>query len=150
MRFFSILVLFLCCFSACQDELEQLIVAEYPNGKPLRVEHVKYVGDSRITLKETRYYPNGERETECELTGGKENGLKEYFKKDGFKWMEEHYKMGVLDGDFTVWYRSGEINYQGAYAGGKPDGEWSFFDVKGNKTKAVTYSVGSKISEESF
>lgn len=150
MRIFFYVITLIFIMSSCSEELEQLIVAEYPSGSPMRVEHVKFLGDKKIVLKEARYYPNGEVETLDELANGILHGKKEYFKKDGFKWMEEFYDAGQLDGEFTVWYRSGDVNYSGAYSKGKPDGEWIFYNVEGNKVKSIIYELGTKIDENLY
>ncbi len=149
MRLLLISITFIALFfTACDEELEQQVVASYPNGKPMRVEFVKYIGDRKTVLKEARYFPNGNIETEGSLQAGKKNGLWLTYKNDGFKYLEENYKNDQLHGEFTMWYRSGSVNYQGEYFEGKPHGEWKFFKADGSATKRVVYDKGNQISSE--
>lgn len=133
---------------ACDSGMKKEVTASYPNGKPMRSEETMYVGDYREVVGETRYYPNGKVEMEGDMENGNRHGQWNYYKNDGFKWMEETYADGRLNGLSRVWYRSGKLNYEGNYLNGKPDGSWVFYRLDGSKAKTVEYNQGVMVNSK--
>ncbi|MEN9444528.1 MAG: hypothetical protein RIS47_1418 [Bacteroidota bacterium] len=125
--------------ASCKTELEQEVVASYPDGSPMKLNGIEYKGDAKVVTRETRLYPNAQVEMEGGIANGQRDGVWTYFKEDGKKWMEESYKDGVMQGPVTVWYLNGELKYEGEYTAGRPSGKWKFYDEKGTLTKEQSY-----------
>ena len=150
------IVLILCAiviaaFSSCGDKMEKEVVTKHHNDAAKKVHHFVYRGNEKIVKKVTLYTINGNKEKEGELKDNKKDGIWSYwYIENGQKWMEESYENGLLDGQTTVWYKSGEKEYVANYKKGKPHGEWIFYDADGNKTKKAIYENGKKISTEDY
>jgi antitoxin component YwqK of YwqJK toxin-antitoxin module len=54
------------------------------------------------------------------------------------------------EGKWTLYYENGQINAEGNYVGGKKDGVWTWYDVKGHKTDEQTYQNGAIASHKRF
>ena len=73
-----------------------------------------------------------------------------YWFEDGKKWSQATYKNDIKEGKAVVWRESGNKNYEGAYATGKPHGTWIFYDIDGSRLKEVLFEYGQKINEIEF
>lgn len=137
LAFSSLLVMFLC---ACSDNLEKKVVSVYPNGTPTQVNYLKEINGKAVVVKETRFYPNGEKSSEGEWTPqNQKTGEWTQWFMNGEKWIEENYENGSRDGSFVVWRENGEKEYEGEYKDDMPAGTWKFFDKKGNKQREIKY-----------
>lgn len=123
---------------AC-NRTEEVIASKYPNGTTLLVEHYQEVDGKKTLVKETRYYPNGQKEIEYELKYNKRNGLFKQWYATGEEWIEENYLNDIKHGEFTIFYPNGNINYTGFYNNGKPSGKWIFFDESGSMVSEKEY-----------
>ena len=132
--------------SSCGDNLEEEIISSFPNGTPSLIKYYKWYGDSKVIVKEIRYYQNGEMQFEGEYKDGQKDGLWVSWFENGEKWSEANFLGGISEGRETVWYKSGVKNYEGYYLDGKLDGKWTFWDADGNVSKEVNYK-GGKIVE---
>jgi antitoxin component YwqK of YwqJK toxin-antitoxin module len=132
--------------SSCSDKPEEEIVSSFPNGTPSLINYYKWYGDSKMIVKEVRYYQNGEKQYEGEYKNGEKHGLWVSWFENGEKWSEANFADGISEGRETVWYKSGVKNYEGHYGDGKLDGKWTFWDGDGNIVKEVNYENGVKLN----
>lgn len=72
-----------------------------------------------------------------------ENGYRKTYDNQGNVLTEGQIKDGQMDG-VQIWYRSGVINIKGAYKHAVQDGDWIFYDEKGNPYKTEHYELGIK------
>jgi len=102
---------------------------------------VELQNNKEIIVKETRFYPNGEKSEEGGLNeAGKKHGVWTQWFANGEKWIEETYEDGMRTGEFTVWKENGLKEYEGSYKQDQPSGKWIFYDKKGNKDKVTNYN----------
>lgn len=93
-------------------------------------------------------------------TGGKENGVQQYYYESGLLEREWNMVMGQWDGKFTGWYRNGKIEEEGNYKAGFRSGPWKEYWENGNlrQTKAtnggddtiVNYYKSGKIKNRTY
>lgn len=67
----------------------------------------------------------------------------EYY-RDGQKYVEGVYKMGVFDGVWKYWFPNGQLCKAVNFKDGKPDGKWEVFDQDGKQTKQKSYQDGKR------
>lgn len=133
-----ILVLAVLFMLSC-NKTEEVIASRYPNGTTLKIEYYQNIDGKKELVKETRFYPNGQKEIEYELRNGKRNGLFQQWYATGEKWIVENYKDDIKNGDFTIYYSNGNINYTGEYLEGRPTGTWIFYDESGSMVSEKKY-----------
>jgi len=125
---------------SCKEKLEKQIVSSYPNGTPMQINYLKKINGKKIVVKETRFYPNGEKSSEGDWTpDNQKTGLWTQWNINGKKWIEENYQNGLKNGETVVWQKTGEKEYRGEYKDDSPSGKWTFYDAKGKKIKDVNY-----------
>jgi len=56
------------------------------------------------------------------------------------------FKNGVFNGNYFLYYESGQIKVKGKYKDGKKDGKWFFFRTNGDTYKTIKYRNDSLIS----
>ena len=114
------------------------------------------------------YYSNATKtvSNRVEYTAGKHHGREQSFFPDGSIAEEINWKVGLKDGAWTQYFRSGQIKSSGAYINdqlegvfstfypdgaqeisgayrhGAPDGEWKRFDEKKKLVSTIRYSDG--------
>lgn len=67
--------------------------------------------------------------------------------KDAFDKFWNYYGyVPAINGVTTIYYKSGEIKKIKPRADGKRNGEWKWFNKKGEITKSVTYEMGKRIN----
>lgn len=124
---------------SCGNKLEKKIVSSYPNGTPMQIEYYRTEKGKQIVVKETRFFPNGEKSSEGEWTpDNKKDGKWKQWFSNGELWIEEEYKNGMKNGSSTVWQENGKKLYEGEYNEDKPTGTWKYYDSKGNISKKET------------
>jgi len=66
------------------------------------------------------------------------------FYRDGKKYVEGNYKMGVFDGKWQYWYPNGQLCKAITFVNGKPNGQWEVFDEAGKRTARKSYQNGKR------
>lgn len=126
--------------ASCSEKLEKKVVSVYPNGTPMLVEYTKKVNNKDVVIKETRFYPNGEKSSEGEWTvDSRKTGTWTQWYQNGEKWIEEQYDNGQKNGSLIEWRENGKKLYEGEFKNDKPSGTWKYYDEKGNKTNQENY-----------
>lgn len=62
------------------------------------------------------------------------------------KKLEQHFKDGQADGEFTAWWPNGNIEATRHYKNGRLDGPWIEYKETGEVTKRINYSGGQIVS----
>ncbi len=126
---------------------QEKIMERYPSGQPARVLFTEKLGDGpEVAVKMYTYHAsNGRQKQDVDLATQKDADGKDQIIPNGVEmvWDEtgrpEHacsYKMGKLEGDFHVFYPSGQHKVVGHFKDGKREG------------KTVAYFQDGVISEE--
>jgi len=119
----------------CNSKLEKKIVSSYPNGTPMEIDYLKTIGGKKVIVKETRFYPNGEKSSEGEWTAdNKKCGTWTQWLPDGKKWVEEEYSDGKKNGSSIVYQANGKKLYDGEYEDDVASGTWTYYDKDGKVT----------------
>jgi len=122
------------------------IVSKYPNGKPMKEYRIAWEGDNKLVVGETRYFPNGQKETEGAYDKqSKKTGKWTTWLANGKMSKEESYLADKLNGVSKVFYESGKTNFESSYKNGIPDGEWIFYDGEGKVKSKLTFKDGKKV-----
>ncbi len=147
-----ILLLLLAGFNfSCKENLEKEIVSAFSDGTTMKEHYYKWFGNTRVLVKEIRYFPDATKEIEGNYNrDSKKHGKWTYWHDNGRKWLEENYNNNIKDGEFTEWYKSGEKNYEGNFKNGAPHGKWTYWNDDGKKIMQSEYENGKKVKEEKF
>lgn len=106
-----------------------MMIESYVNGK-IRGEQVTYYPNTKIRSVIT-YYDNSIRKIE-------------WFDKEGRSIFREEYRNGT--GRWKSYYDNGvTVHEEGYYVNGSRDGEWKFYNEKGNLVKKINYRMGTQI-----
>lgn len=89
------------------------------------------------------YNLNGSISRQTYFVNGIENGYRKTFDKEGNLLTEGEIVDGQSDGVHKI-YRNGVINIEGAYKHAVRDGEWRYYDEKGQVYKIEVYELGIK------
>lgn len=89
------------------------------------------------------YNLDGGISRETEYVNGEETGIRKTYTRDGNLLTEGYVKDGQLDG-LQKTYRNGIINVEGTYKHAVKDGEWLFYNDKGEILKREYYELGIK------
>ena len=54
---------------------------------------------------------------------------------------------GIQEGEWSIYYNSGDLWKKGSYKNGKEEGEWTFFDERGYLKKKGSYKNGKEEGE---
>jgi len=135
----------------------------YKGGKR---DGIQEVFDEQGNITKTTLWKNGEviEETEPELTpyimyhnngnvwvkgqknsGGQEEGICEWFYKNGNIKIRTPYKGGKQDGIVELFYENGNTKWRIPYKNGMEDGVQECFDEQGNITKTLLWKDGELI-----
>lgn len=125
--------------ASCESALEERVVSKYPTGLPAKIEFYADTDSGKVLVKETRFFYNGEKDSEGGLINNERSGVWKQWYENGELWIEESYSAGQKHGEFTVYYPSGKKNYSGSYEFGVPTGEWKFWNESGEILKEVKY-----------
>jgi len=93
--------------------------------------------------KQTIYNLNGSVSRVTFYKNDVENGYRKTFNTDGELLSEGEIRDGHMDGMQKI-YRAGKINIEGAYKHSVRDGEWKYYDEKGELYKTEVYELGIK------
>jgi len=94
------------------------------------------------------YYDNGNVLVKGQLNSkGQEEGLWEWFRKNGIIHFRIPYKEGKEDGIVEGFYENGNIGIRTPYKEGNKDGIEEWFDEQGNITKTRLLKDGKLIEE---
>lgn len=136
---FIALIAGLFILSACEPALEERVTSKYPTGLPAKIEFYAKTDSAKVLVKETRFFSNGEKESEGAMKNNERHGIWTQWFENGQVWIEESYLEGFKNGDFTVYYPTGKKNYRGSYNYGTPIGQWKFWNEQGQIVKEVEY-----------
>ncbi len=67
----------------------------------------------------------------------------EYY-RDGQKFCEGVYKMGVFEGSWQYWFPNGQLCKEVSFKDGKADGQWDVFNKEGIRTGLKSYHNGRR------
>jgi uncharacterized protein len=123
----------------CEPKLEERVISKYPSGLPAKIEFYAESDSGKVLVKETRFFSNGEKDSEGAIKNNDRHGIWKQWYENGELWVEESYSEGVKNGEFTVYYPSGKKNYSGTYEYGVPAGQWKFWNEAGEIVKEVKY-----------
>jgi antitoxin component YwqK of YwqJK toxin-antitoxin module len=98
--------------------------------------------------REILLYPDGRKRAAGVFADGLETGEWTWWHEDGVTVKERaHMRMGIRDGEVSIWGESGALEYTGTWRCGLHDGDWTTFDYSGKKLYIVTYRMGEKMGE---
>ncbi|MGM0613570.1 MAG: toxin-antitoxin system YwqK family antitoxin [Bacteroidota bacterium] len=142
-KYFFLIFTGLFLFFSCQDtsrtgdkNTEKEVVEKHEDGSPKKVKLLNEEGD---TVKEIRYYKNGQKEMEGPLEQSKRNGTWKAYYKDGTVWSSSKYKHGKQHGPYTTYYSNGHIRYKGQMHMDERTGKWTFYNREGDVIKEIDY-----------
>ncbi len=138
-NFLSFLVAF--SLTSCKNKIQEE-VTKSPDGKIEKVVKFQQNGDKKDLVKETRFYPNGNKQIEGGYKNNQREGKWEYWFENGNKQSEGTFDNGVRVGEAKVWYENGKPIYTGYYSNGKPDKVWVIYNKKGEKESEILYNNG--------
>ncbi|MCC7302842.1 MAG: hypothetical protein IT233_09380 [Bacteroidia bacterium] len=102
---------------------------------------VEYYNNGVMTGHWQSWYENGSVESDIDFSTGKAV----YYYSDGKKHSEGKMKAGMIQDGFWVAYHSnGNKNTEGSYTNGQKNGEWKFYDEKGNHYFTEKWNNGVK------
>lgn len=91
------------------------------------------------------YNKNGTRSRETSYVDGIENGYRKTYNIQGEILTEGDIVDGHMNGRQII-YSAGKISVQGAYKHAVKDGEWTYYDKKGDIYKKEVYLLGERIN----
>lgn len=147
MKQISLIILIVILFSCGNSELKKEIISTYPDGTVLKEIYYKWEEDTKVVLKEIRYYTTGQKQQEGEFLNKEKTGKWKFWNDDGSLWSEGEYLNGKRNGKGTVWHKDGTKHYESNWKDGKPNGTWTFYK-KGKKEQIVEYNMGEIIKKE--
>jgi antitoxin component YwqK of YwqJK toxin-antitoxin module len=120
--------------------LDGRFVAYYPNSNvEISVDYKNGVADGKYM----RYYYKGVIQESCTYVDGKREGQASIHDEFGAIAEELFYVNDTLNGPTTQYSEFGEIIVLGNYTKGKKDGQWSFWDQKGEKIGEAIFDMGT-------
>ena len=66
------------------------------------------------------------------------------FYRNGQKYAEGKYKMGVFEGSWQYWFPNGQLCKEISFKNGKADGQWEVFDKEGKRDATKSYQAGKR------
>jgi hypothetical protein len=95
--------------------------------KKLHIEDVLYRNDIPYTGKIVEHFPDGKIKSEVSYLDGRKHGTAVYWYANGVKQKEARYTRDVLDGKFSEWYHSGQIQATCTYKNGEIVGDCTYY-----------------------
>ena len=125
-------------------------MVQYANGELLEA------GEENVMLLDIRrtYHENGQVQSVGSYSDGKKQGVFRMYDAQGELIGGEVHEAGVLvatgmtdpagdrQGEWTLFFPSGEIKAQGGYGNGKREGNWTFFYASGQTAQTGSYRNG--------
>lgn len=139
MKTWTILLLLVFTFNACQKKTIEKIEETYADGFPKLVRTYQQIGNKQVVIKETYYHANHQKSMEGGIKNGKRHGKWTAWYEDGTIWSEGHYNEGIDDGLKIAYHENGNKYYQGNYKNGERTGVWKFWDKEGKLIKEVQF-----------
>ncbi|MBU2650448.1 MAG: hypothetical protein KKA81_05895 [Bacteroidetes bacterium] len=126
-------------FIACGGKVEQVTEDTFDDGSPKMVKYYKTDGDNKILVKETGYYPNGQKRIEGEFRNGKRHGKWFYWYENGNTWSEGTFEEGRRNGSSVNYHENGSKYVEGTYEDDIRVKIWRFYDENGVLLKEIDY-----------
>ena len=101
--------------------------------------HIPYSG------KYIDYYLNGIKKEEGFIQNGLEDGLRNYYFKDGTIRLYRNYSKGILNGESGSYFSNRKIQYKGIFKVGKEEGIWTEWYSTGVIKWETNYKSGKAI-----
>ncbi|MCF8328382.1 MAG: hypothetical protein K9I29_08825 [Bacteroidales bacterium] len=137
---FAALFLLVACQDTNQtdgkDTTNREVIEKHNDGTPKQVKILNEAGD---TIKEIRYYKNGQKEMEGPLKKNRRHGTWKAYYKDGAIWSSARYNHGKQHGPYTTYYSNGHIRYKGQMHMDERTGKWIFYNRQGKIIKEIDY-----------
>lgn len=105
-----------------------------------------YSGGLKNGVQETYYRNTGNIRSRVTYSGGRISGPMSWYDEAGKIISEQNLSGG--NGEWVAYWDNGVIREKGRLSGGLPNGEWRYFNIKGEVTKVATFRNGSPISQE--
>jgi len=98
-------------------------------------------GENGFTIHE---YNNGEKESEGNYGGGKQQGFWKFYYQNGKSRMEGNYGGGMRNGFWKDYYESGIVQQEGNFSNCRREGWWKYYDRNGQLQAEGNYQNGIK------
>lgn len=95
----------------------------------------------------TSYYVNGQKSSEGEYKGGKEDGKWTFWFKNGQVKREGSYDRGSREGEWSFYHRNGQLEGKATYKSGDIYGNYIQYYDNGEKELVINYANGKKNGE---
>jgi antitoxin component YwqK of YwqJK toxin-antitoxin module len=138
LRYFSIFCLFL-AFTSCAKPTFEKVEGVYENGKPEGINVYEGEGDEAVIIEHREYYENEELRMKGAIDAGKRDGEWVAFYDDGSKWSLSTYDKGIKQGKSKVWFKNGNLRYEGKYLDDQKNGTWDYYDEAGALVKSLEH-----------
>lgn len=119
------------------------------NGKMIYYDDYYGTKTLEITMKKgkkngklTRYFSNGNIETEAMYVNDLLEGKEIIYDRRGNKIVETTYLHGIKNGPYISWHEKNMIREAGVFADDKFDGEWFYYDERGMLVGEGHFSKG--------
>ncbi len=113
-------------------------------------ECIKEFSKNSAQVKVSYFYPDGKLKSVGQMLGQHREGKWIYFFKDGIKILsEEHYKNGLLDGDYKIFYINGTLTEWSKYKNGVLNGASKRYSDSEILIEEINYNDG-KLNGEAF
>ena len=89
----------------------------------------------------TKWYENGQKESEIHFKYDKWHGKWTYWYENGQKMFETNFIDNKYDGKSTEWYENGQIEREGFHENGKAIGWWRFWLEDGQIDYVKNYNI---------
>jgi antitoxin component YwqK of YwqJK toxin-antitoxin module len=93
---------------------------------------------------QTKYYENGNKQSELTYVAGVMDGEAHFWFEDGKKDIDGYFVNDLQDGLWTYWRTDGTKGNEGNYIKGKMEARWTFWYSNGKIWKEVDYTKGLK------
>ena len=93
----------------------------------------------------TRWYVNGQKESEGTWKNGNREGVWTVWFANGQKHRETTWKNGKREGVMNEWYHNGQKWTEGTYKDGKMEGVWTVWNETGSNSDTDTYKNGKRV-----
>lgn len=125
-------------FFACKRE-HKVVKEVFDDGTPRIVSYYSDDSPEAELLKETVFFPSGNKHMEGTYKDGLRDGKWTSWYEDGAVWSEGYFKEDLGHGVRTTYYPNGKVRYQGMMEMGERKGVWKFFDEEGALVQEVNY-----------
>ena len=110
------LILGLLLIFSCKEEIKSRVTQAYTSGEKKR--EVEYGKDGKTVVSQTVYQEDGKVLMQGPMKEDKRDGEWRFYDYEGTLKSVRQYKIGVYDGKYIEYYKSGGISIDGMYANG--------------------------------